>query len=141
MYKVIIGKHESVFSTLDEAVAFAKNNDSFTIKKEFDPKRQRLGLGLDGPTEEEQREILARGPVKVTVRVTPNPESVRDGFVEIKDPKLVGIVAQATLNNLSGRIDTNGCSHRQLQYNDDTMGGCSSGWSSVCQDCGHVFMN
>lgn len=31
------------------------------------------------------------------------------------------------------------CPHKNIRYNDETMGGCGSGWDSVCEDCGKVW--
>jgi len=30
------------------------------------------------------------------------------------------------------------CKHLNMVYNDETMGGCGSGWYRKCEDCGFV---
>lgn len=35
-----------------------------------------------------------------------------------------------------GRAD---CPHKEIEYNDDTMGGCGSTWEKMCSTCGKVW--
>lgn len=30
------------------------------------------------------------------------------------------------------------CKHKNMVYNDETMGGCGSGWYRMCEECGFV---
>ncbi len=45
---------------------------------------------------------------------------------------------QTHVNGSSNPKGREGCPHKNMTYNDETMGGCGSGWLKRCDDCGFV---